>query len=459
MGLLAIAFALASHCVGARVDAEESDTQESADWPGSSTGPAAKLLAATVTVRIVPQRDVPQGDAPPRGAPDVAGAAQLEPPARDVTVCSGVVLRRGLIVTFAKTTSNARFRITLADGEQAEAKLRVIDQYSGLSLLHVDKPDLTGLELAPEPPRIGGVVLTAAAAGIEPPVVSRGILGATDRLLPGTPLPPLLQCDVRTTETSSGAAVVDRLGRLIGVVAATAAPGERRGWTYALPAGDVERLLRAYKPQQLVLLERRRPTAGLTLGQGRKEGTVEVERIEPGGPAERAGVRAGDVVLEAEGRKLRSAYQAVELILKRQPGDEVQLLVERGNDRRSITILLGGGGQPTDARESGGVVVGPQLRLRAVDGRSIEVHNAAGVEEVAVGPAAPAGGRMARDELSMLRAQLAAFEKVIQRLQLELERRDELQAKTEDQLRELTAELVKLRAGNSKLRSEAPDEP
>jgi S1-C subfamily serine protease len=387
--------------------------------------------------------------------PAVRSGAQPEPPARDVTVCSGVLLSRGLVVTFDSTTSNARFRLTLADGDQAEAKLSVIDHYSGLSLLSIDKSDLPGLELTTELPRIGGVVLTAAAAGIERPVVSRGILGATDRLLAGTPLPPLLQCDVRVTETSSGAAVVDSSGRLIGVVAATAAPGERQGWTYALPVSDVERLLRAYKPQQLVLLERRRPTAGLTLRPGRKEGTVEVERIEPGGPADRAGVHEGDVVVEADGRKLRSAYQAVELILKRQPGDEVKLLVERGNERRSIAIVLEGGSQPTAQRVPGGVVVGPQLRLRAVEGRQIEVHNGSGVEEVAVGPAAAGGGRMARDELSMLRAQLIAFEKVIQRLQLELERRDELQAKTEAQLRELTAELVKLRAG----KREPPDEP
>ncbi len=85
----------------------------------------------------------------------------------------------------------------------------------------------------------------------------------------------------------------------------------------------------------------------------------------------------------------------------------------------------------------------------------IDVRNSQGVEEVAVG-AAPAASRMARDELSMLRTQLTAFEMVIKRLQLELKHRDEHQARTDAQLRELTEELVKLRGRKSKGPHEGP---
>ncbi|HEV3415664.1 MAG TPA: serine protease, partial [Pirellulales bacterium] len=232
--------------------------------PEANERAAERLLATTVTVRMTVHGAVPQAD--------------------EVVVASGVSLGNGHLVTLAgdRDPRVARFRITLPTGEQAEAKLRVWDHYSGLLLLKIDTGELPGLELAKDLPKIGATVLTAAAAGIERPAVSAGVLGGADRTLPVVDLPPLLQCDVRTTETSSGAAVVDRDGHLIGIIAAITVPGERPGWSYAVPAFHVERLLGAEKDGQLIELKRRRPAVGFTLGPAETEGTVQVERVEDG---------------------------------------------------------------------------------------------------------------------------------------------------------------------------------
>ena len=88
--------------------------------------------------------------------------------------------------------------------------------------------------------------------------------------------------------------------------------------------------------------------------------------------------------------------------------------------------------------------IGPQLNVRAVGRRQIEVRNAVGVEEVAVEPNTPKN-RLPRDEASLLKAQLAGFEKVIEQLQQELRRRDQHQAKTEELIQKLTEEVVQLR--------------
>jgi hypothetical protein len=138
-------------------------------------------------------------------------------------------------------------------------------------------------------------------------------------------------------------------------------------------------------------------------------------------------------------------------ILKKQPGEQGELAVGRGDHSSSTEIPLEDGGPGVAQRRPGNML---ESKALAADGGEIEVPNAQGVEEVGFG-APPAASRMARDELSMLRTQLMAFEKVIKRLQLELERRDELQARTEAQLQELTEEVAKLRG----LKSKAPQPP
>ena len=444
----AVLFAAASHGIAA-----DSDTSEAV---------AAKLAATTVTVRI----STVKGEDAPKPA---AEGAEKTPPAtaaQEITVCTGVSLGKGLIVTFSQHPVNARIRVTLANGEQAEAEPRVIDHYSGLRLLEIVEPaakrtgdseqkdagqkdarkthNLPGLEIAAAAPAAGGAVWTAAAAGIEKPALSLGILSGADRSLPGTDLPPLLQCDVRTTETSSGAAVVNRAGELIGIVAATAAPGERSGWTYAVPAQHVKRLQLAIVPNQLIELKRQRPVAGLTVGPGDKEGLVVVERITAGGPAEKAGLKTGDVVLEAEGSKIRSAYQAVELILKRQPGEKIGFVVDRGGRRQSVELTLGGAAVQPNASIAAaqGVLVGPQLTVKTTPG-GVEVRNSTSVQELSIEPAARPR-RSAGDEVELLKAQLLAFEQVIHKLQTELQRRGELQLETDKLMKSLQGEVEQL---------------
>lgn len=402
-----------------------------------SVRPAAKLLAATVTIRVLPV-DVAKRE--PADSGPAGGVTE------GISVCSGVSLGKGLIVTFTSALANSRFRITLVDGEQAEGQLRVVDHYSGLSLLEITRRDLVGLELATDLPNVGGSILTAAAAGIERPVVSLGILGGKERAIPGTGLPPLLQCDVRTTETSSGSAVVDSAGRLVGIVVATPAPAAPGGWTYAVSLHHVERLLRARVDRELVVLERRRPSVGFTLGPGEKDGTVMVERVVPQGPAARAGIQAGDVVTEVEGRRIRSAYQAIDLVLKKQPGENLQLVVEQSGKSRAAQIVLEGdtSGSGVAAADPKAIRIGPQLTVRPLGRKQIEVRESGRVEEVAVAASAP-DKRLPRDELSLLKTQLEAFEKVIVRLQSELIRRDENQVHTQELIEKLSAEIAQLR--------------
>ena len=384
---------------------------------------AEKLVAATVTVRSVA---APAGATPDRrSTKDSEGSRAVD--ANEVTVSSGVSLGHGLIVTFhAMPPSDAampRFRITLKAGDQAEASLRVIDRHSGLVLLEIENRELPGLALARATPKIGSTVLTAAAAGIEAPAVSAGILGALERTPTGIDLPPLLQCDVRTTETSSGAAVVNDSGELLGIVAASGKPSSHAGWTYAIPVRHVERLLAAKAEGKVIELKRRRPVVGFTIGAGATEGTVLVERVDPQGPAAEAGIKAGDFIVETDGLKIRSAYQAIDLILKKQPGDRMTFAVQRNNQPLKFDVLLDGGAMPVaeiPQWEMAAVRVGPQLKVRRSDSGEIRIRDNNTPAAVSVEPEDGTTRRSVGNEAELLRLQLEAYERVIEGMQKEI---------------------------------------
>lgn len=296
---------------------------------------SAELQSATVTVRVIPSE---------LAAPDDGDAiAKVELPPRSVEVCSGASLGDGLVVTYASISSQDEVRITIPGGEQANASLRVLDHVSGLTLLEIDKKDAAGFSVAKKAPGVGGWVLAGAGWGSEKPVVSFGILAGANRTLRGGTFPPLLQCDLRTADTSNGAPLVNQTGELIGIIVASDAAGSENRWTYAVPVDHVQRLVRARRPDKMIKLESIRPVVGLKLVPGDAPDTVFVGRVEKGGPADKAGLRPGDQVIAAEGVKIRSVYEVLRPLMAKQAGAKMNFTVEQDGNERSLDVVLGGG--------------------------------------------------------------------------------------------------------------------
>jgi hypothetical protein len=134
--------------------------------PLDSVAVAEKLVKSTVTLRI--SNVVSEEMALEPGQ-------RLPPAADSIYLASGVSLGRGLIITFSTAPMSARFRATLANGQQSDAELRVADDYSGLRLIEVPHRDIAGLEVASAPVDVGSPIMCAAAMGVEAPVVSAGI--------------------------------------------------------------------------------------------------------------------------------------------------------------------------------------------------------------------------------------------------------------------------------------------
>ena len=327
---------------------QQNPAQQLSTAPGTLNAQAIskQLFAATVTVRSASNK-----------APEVDGLdkdmEELEMPQLNplkVLVSSGVSLGDGLVITFSAALPKAEYRITLPNGDQVTARLRVMDYYSGLRLLEIENQDIPHLDASEAPPEVGEAILSASAAGIEKPVLALGMLSATERTLSGTDLPPLYQCDLPNTDTSSGAAVVNSAGQLIGIIAVTG--GEAgNDWTYVVPVSHALRLRTAYKESneedrqagKVVILRHRRPHVGMTLEVGEQVGEVLVEHVDENGPAHKAGLRPGMEVISCEGIPAESVYAVVGMVLKKQPGDFLELVVRDGDSEKPVRLALEGG--------------------------------------------------------------------------------------------------------------------
>lgn len=319
---------------------------------------AAQLHKSTLTVRIRLRPDP---------AKEPAADEEGNSSSAHVTVCSGVAVSEKLVVTAAFAAADSQIRLTLPGGEQTDARLRVLDEFSGLALLEATDAKFTQVPFsAAAKPVAGGWVMSAAGWGAEQPLVSVGIIGGVNRAIKGYVYPPLLQCDLRPAETSSGAPIVDRHGELVGVIVGGDRPESQRGWLYAVPVSHVQRLLRARnekaKEDSVVVLKRRRPTCGLDLEPG--DTGILVSKVEASGPADKAGMKIGDRILTADGQNVRYLYEAKRSTLYKQPGDTMTFVVQRGDEQKKFELVLGGGVElPSASLDKLGELVAPKIDM------------------------------------------------------------------------------------------------
>jgi S1-C subfamily serine protease len=394
--------------------------------------------------------------------PDADSAAPEATKSR-VTVCTGVCVEQGWIVTPAFAGSDSQIRLTLAGGDQSTGTLRVIDEYSGLALVQCDTKDLKPLKPASGEPKVGAWVLSAAAWGIEKPIISFGNLSGVGRAAGGLQFPPLLQADLRTTETSGGSALVNRDGDLLGIVVLADEAKDQRGFSFAVPVAHVQRLLRARitakpgeKNTSVVVLKRRRPVVGMVLeaADARADRFV-ITRIIPDGPADKAGLKKGDVIVAIDGIRIRTVTQASLLVMQRQPGDVMTYDVQEGDKVRRVEVVLAGGVVfPAAPAELLSEYIRPKIDIEGLgQGRSVVRSSIGGnIREVAApGDAAtPAGDERQLQsplaQVKLLQTALDRYQAVITLLHQQLAERDQERRATDGRVKQLETEVERLKA-------------
>lgn len=271
---------------------------------------------------------------------------------RETSLGSGVLVdASGVILTNNHVIEGAQeIKVALADGRQFVARLLGSDPATDIAVLKVAGESLPWLPFGDsDSARIGDLVLAIGNPFGIGQTVTMGIISATGRYDVGVvDYENFIQTDAAINPGNSGGALVDPSGRLIGInTAIFSRSGGYQGIGFAVPSN----MARAVMQSILTTGTIARGTLGFgfqNLDQGLMRafgldalsGAL-VNEITPQGPAEKAGLKRGDVVLEFNGQKILDAADLRRRIALAQVGSQVSLTIRRTDETRTLTLTVG----------------------------------------------------------------------------------------------------------------------
>jgi serine protease Do len=319
-----------------------------------------------------------------------------------------IVHADGVVLTNAHVVEGAdEVRIKLSDRREFKGKVAGVDRLTDVAVVKIDAKDLPTVKLGdPSQIRVGEWVLAIGSPFGFENTVTAGIVSGTSRSLPEGTYVPFIQTDAAVNPGNSGGPLFNLRGEVIGVTSAIySRTGGYMGVAFAIPidvASNVaEQLLKTGK------VERGRIGVGIqdlnsslakSFGLERPQGAL-VSTVEPGGPAEKAGIKPGDVILSYNGKPIDNSNQLPPLVAATKPGSKASVEVWRSGKKQTLNVAVGElkEEQVARAKPAGNMESGGKLGL-AVRALSPEEKKALGsgegvlVEQVG-GPAALAGIR------------------------------------------------------------------
>jgi S1-C subfamily serine protease len=244
-------------------------------------------------------------------------------------------------------------KVTLWDGREVPGELLGFDEQRDIALLKIPEKGLPELPRA-DPAKLGQG-LFAALVGRSPdkgtPSVNLGILSAMNRMNGSA-----VQTDAEMNYGNAGGALVTLQGELIGI-ACNIKPrtpwGQSGGVGFACKATEIDKLLGRLKNRERIEAEKR-PFLGVRPGEGNPdvEG-VQVAEVIPASPAEKAGLKKEDVIVEFGGQKVTDFESLRELILAKKIDEEVTIKIMRARNRakkdyeeKTFKVKLAGAPEP-----------------------------------------------------------------------------------------------------------------
>jgi len=265
---------------------------------------------------------------------------------------SGVVVAPdGLVLTNSHVVGGAALvDVTTVEGRNLAARVVGDDPDTDLALVRVDAAVTLPAATLGNSKRLRRGQLVIAIGnplGFES-TVTTGVVSALGRSLrsrSGRLIDDVIQTDAALNPGNSGGPVVSSRGEVVGIN--TAVIMGAQGICFAVASNTANfvlgelvrhgRVRRAYigiAAQQLALSRRRRHATGLA-----QENAVMVASVEPGSPAERAGLRSGDIILALDGRVVTGADDLIRLLAGEKIGQAIEVDTLRSGDRRTVSLV------------------------------------------------------------------------------------------------------------------------
>jgi putative serine protease PepD len=252
----------------------------------------------------------------------------------------------GTLVTNAHVVGeSSRAQVQFGDdGRTVDARVAGTDPSSDLAVLKVDASAVSGIQPLPladsSRVQVGDeVVAIGNPFGLDR-TATAGIVSALEREITapnGFSIDEVIQTDAPINPGNSGGPLLDARGQVIGVNSQILSGGGRGnvGIGFAVPSDTVREVVPRLKRGETI----ERAYLGIATGAG--PNGVTVQSTTAGSPAQRAGLRAGDVVTSVDGARVADPADVAGAIDDQRPGDSIEIEVSRGGDAQTITVELG----------------------------------------------------------------------------------------------------------------------
>ncbi|MEL6752176.1 MAG: trypsin-like peptidase domain-containing protein, partial [Pseudomonadota bacterium] len=255
----------------------------------------------------------------------------------------------GYIVTNNHVVANgSEFTVVMNDGAEMEAKLIGTDPKTDLAVLKVDADNQTYVSFSDAKSRVGEWVVAVGNPFGLGGTVTAGIVSGMNRDIGSGPYDDFLQIDAAVNKGNSGGPAFDLSGEVIGVNTAIFSPsGGNVGIAFAISAKSASEVVsdlidkgsvtRGWLGVQIQPVTK---DIAASLDLDGTDGAI-VAEAQTDSPAERAGLKAGDVILSVGDKPVDGPRELARLIADVEPGEVVQVRVVRNGEERVINVELG----------------------------------------------------------------------------------------------------------------------
>ncbi len=283
----------------------------------------------------------------PRGGHGGAAPREFE----NKSLGSGFIISAdGFILTNAHVVEGAdEVTVRLTDKREFKARIVGADKRTDVALIKIEAAGLPAVRLAdPAQLKVGEwVVAIGSPFGFDNSVTA-GIVSAKGRALPQENYVPFIQTDVAINPGNSGGPLFNLRGEVVGINSQIySRSGGYMGVSFAIPidvAMDIQQQLRSTgkvsRGRLGVVIQEVSKDLAESLGLSRPVGAV-VNSVEKGGPADKAGIEAGDVILKFEGKTIVNSSDLPRLVGATKPGTRIGLQVWRRGTTRDIAVTVG----------------------------------------------------------------------------------------------------------------------